>query len=69
MLILLSACYFTLPMPCQVVSHDRWFCDRVLAPPPLDEEGQGADDTVLARPSSLFVFEGGGKVSRCKLKV
>ena len=41
-----------------VVSHDRWFCDRVLAPPPLDEN----DPDVDTRRSSLLVFEGDGVV-------
>jgi len=41
-----------------VVSHDRWFCDRVMDPPPLDD---GIEDY---RRSSLFVFEGDGKVSQ-----
>lgn len=44
-----------------VVSHDRWFCDRVLSPPPLDEDDP---DSFEARRSSLLVFEGGGAVSR-----
>ena len=44
-----------------VVSHDRWFCDRVLSPPPLDEDDPDSFD---ARRSSLLVFEGGGAVSR-----
>ena len=44
-----------------VVSHDRWFCDRVLAPPaPTDDP----DEAVDLRPSSLFVFEGDGQVSQ-----
>jgi len=47
-----------------VVSHDRWFCDRVLAPPPLDEDDPDGDDRALARRSSLFVFEGEGVVSQ-----
>ena len=41
-----------------VVSHDRWFCDRVMGPPPLDAD---VDDY---RRSSLFVFEGNGAVSQ-----
>ena len=41
-----------------VVSHDRYFCDRVMAPPPLD-----ADSDDYCR-SSLFVFEGNGAVSQ-----
>jgi len=41
-----------------VVSHDRWFCDRVMDPQPLDD---GVEDH---RRSSLFVFEGDGKVSQ-----
>jgi len=41
-----------------VVSHDRWFCDRVMGPPPLDPD---VDDY---RRSSLFVFEGNGAVSQ-----
>ena len=40
-----------------VVSHDRWFCDRVLAPPPADEDGAAE-----IRRSSLLVFEGDGVV-------
>jgi len=44
-----------------VVSHDHWFCDRVLSPPPLDEDDPDSFD---ARRSSLLVFEGGGAVSR-----
>jgi ATP-binding cassette subfamily F protein uup len=46
-----------------VVSHDRWFCDRVLSPPPTAEE----DPTSVGlntRPSSLIVFEGDGVVSQ-----
>ena len=46
-----------------VVSHDRWFCDRVLAPPPLDEDDP---DSLEVRSSSLLVFEGGGAVSQFK---
>ena len=42
-----------------VVSHDRWFCDRVLSPAP--PEGEDELDT---RRSSLLVFEGGGVVSQ-----
>ena len=43
-----------------VVSHDRWFCDRVLAPPILDDD----DPDAGTRRSSLFVFEGDGAVSQ-----
>ena len=46
-----------------VVSHDRWFCDRVLKPPPTDEDEED-DDDAPARSSSLFVFEGEGVVSQ-----
>ena len=46
-----------------VVSHDRWFCDRVLKPPPTDEDEED-DDNAPARSSSLFVFEGEGVVSQ-----
>eukprot|EP00900_Chrysochromulina_parva_P002833 jgi/Chrpa1/12550/Chrysochromulina_OHIO_Genome00017480-RA len=45
-----------------VVSHDRYFCDRVLAPPAPEEDED--DDEFESRPSSLFVFEGGGAVSK-----
>ena len=45
-----------------VVSHDRWFCDRVLSPPTPDEDE--SDDGLEVRPSSLLVFEGRGVVSR-----
>merc|ERR1740139_288426 len=41
-----------------VVSHDRWFCDRVMDPPPLE------GDVIDYRRSSLFVFEGDGVVSQ-----
>ena len=42
-----------------VVSHDRWFCDRVMDPPILD-----GDKNKDYRRSSLFVFEGNGVVSQ-----
>ena len=46
-----------------VVSHDRWFCDRVLEPPPPDDDD---DDEAAAQitTSSLLVFEGDGAVRR-----
>ena len=47
-----------------VVSHDRWFCDRVLKPRPSDEAQQEDDGDAPARSSSLFVFEGDGVVSQ-----
>jgi ATP-binding cassette subfamily F protein uup len=46
-----------------IVSHDRWFCDRVLAPPDFDEDDD-PDATPLVRTSSMFVFEGDGAVSQ-----
>ena len=47
-----------------VVSHDRWFCDRVLSPPPFDADAADAADDYTPRRSSLFVFEGSGAVSQ-----
>ena len=49
-----------LPQVLVVVSHDRWFCDRVLSPPACDED----DDNFDVRRSSLLVFEGDGAVSQ-----
>ena len=43
-----------------VVSHDRWFCDRVLSPAALQDE---LDDSYESRRSSLLVFQGDGVVS------
>ena len=45
-----------------VVSHDRWFCDRVLSPPPFDEDDP--DEEFETRRSSLLVFEGDGVVNQ-----
>jgi len=42
-----------------VVSHDRWFCDRVMNP--IQHNPDDEDDY---RRSSLFVFEGNGVVSQ-----
>jgi hypothetical protein len=56
-----------------VVSHDRWFCDRVLGPPLLPEEEMNngsesaeelLEERMAGRTSSLLVFEGGGVVNR-----
>ena len=47
-----------------VVSHDRWFCDRVLSPPPLADDDGAIDAAAEARRSSLLVFEGAGAVRR-----
>jgi len=46
-----------------VVSHDRWFCDKIMAPKPKDGEN-GVEEEDYIRRSSMFVFEGEGVVSQ-----